>query len=534
MKCEYISSHLSAKLDDELTPELLAIVDLHLSACPSCQAEWQSLLEQESLLQTLPWQDPGQEFWDDYLPRFHQRYQQQNYRWLMAWAAVLLLALSITLYLLPLSAGTGKTAPPQNSASVPPKDPAFSRQVRLHPPELANRLLARAYRGDVSAANVVVAFYQKYPRQLSPLRLLNKAKDRNSVLLTLRICKTVKNPAAFAVAYRLYRQKQEAAIALQVLWSIDRRRSLEILAQALTRPATHQVALRLYQQDPALTAWYLYQRIQTSHDPAPTVWINALALLESDNSYHALVELAEKGRQRRAALRALGHTRRRAAVLLLLDSLRNHELRQDAIFALQKMRPLSTEVLLGLSYSQQLETANLAVEALGLLQDDSVVTRLMQLLNQPALQKSALSSLLALKSPSCTSLFISLAEHNQFRKHAFQALAHLHTPEALQFLIEKLYDPGCRQMALAAIKKFRAPQAIPHILRILLEGGADNRALEVLYAMPRHQIVPLFIEMLSYPSLQSTAYRSLKKVTRKDFGPDPRSWSLWYREVHSS
>ena len=535
MKCENISCHLSAKIDGELPADLLEIVDRHLAGCNSCQAEWQELLEQEALLHELPWEDPGQPYWDDYLSKFHRRLRRQNYRRILALAAMLLLGATIALYLLLAPAGNTKTVlPPSNIAGDNKNRVEFAKPVPFLRTESSQDLLDKAYRGDLGAGNAVVAFYQKYPRQLPTLQLLDKARDRKSVALALRIFKAVKTPESFAAAYRIYLREQEPTAALQVLWAIDRRRSLAILAQALNRPATQQAALRLYQQAPSLVAWYLHQQIRASRNHPPGVWINALAMSGDNYSYRALVELASKGRHRSAALRALGNTRRSSSVLLLLTTLRNHELRQAALVGLQKMRPLSTEVLLRFTYSGQLDTASLAVEALGLLQDDSAIARLAQLSNEPALQKTALQALAALKSPACSYLFIGLAENSQFRKQAFQALAYLHTPEVLKFLINKLYDPECRQMALAALKQFRAPQAMPHILHILLEGGAESRALAVLDEMPRQQLVPFLIEMLHYPSLQGVARRSLEKITGKDFGPDPRYWGHWYRQIHSS
>jgi len=61
---EHVSNHLSAYLDGELTPELRAQVESHLSQCSDCSKELAALQQTSAILQQLPLPTPSPIFLD--------------------------------------------------------------------------------------------------------------------------------------------------------------------------------------------------------------------------------------------------------------------------------------------------------------------------------------------------------------------------------------------------------------------------------------------------------------------------------------
>jgi hypothetical protein len=80
MKCSKISDLLGPYVDGELSPEERRTVEEHLRRCPACRAELEELRRIETAgRRTVP-PDPGEEYWNTFLPRLRERIGSEQRR----------------------------------------------------------------------------------------------------------------------------------------------------------------------------------------------------------------------------------------------------------------------------------------------------------------------------------------------------------------------------------------------------------------------------------------------------------------------
>jgi len=80
MKCPKIVNLLGRYADGECSPEERRRVEEHLRKCPACRSELEELRRIETMSrQTVP-PDPGDEYWNTFLPRLRQRIDRPQRR----------------------------------------------------------------------------------------------------------------------------------------------------------------------------------------------------------------------------------------------------------------------------------------------------------------------------------------------------------------------------------------------------------------------------------------------------------------------
>jgi len=73
MNCRHIIDLLGPYLDGECSPEERRQVEEHLRRCPACRSELEQLRRIESANRGTAPPDPGEEYWNTFLPRLRQR-----------------------------------------------------------------------------------------------------------------------------------------------------------------------------------------------------------------------------------------------------------------------------------------------------------------------------------------------------------------------------------------------------------------------------------------------------------------------------
>jgi len=80
MKCSKIISLLGPYVDGECSPEELRMVEEHLRHCPACRSELELLRRIETTRRGTVPPDPGEEYWNTFLPRLRRRIDREQRR----------------------------------------------------------------------------------------------------------------------------------------------------------------------------------------------------------------------------------------------------------------------------------------------------------------------------------------------------------------------------------------------------------------------------------------------------------------------
>lgn len=416
MKCKCVRTHLSAKLDREISQELEALLDAHLAQCAGCRQEWEKLQKQEARLKDLSWEQPGEIFWESFFAEFQQR-QAQSRRRSAAFKIAVASAIAAAIFL-GITLLFRLEQPSQNR-----REPVT---VRLERPEPIEKSL-----------ETVVAELLKAETQPKALAILQGFGPRGGQYLSARVGNL---------------RKEIPQPWLEALAALNDNHSFQMLAELATKSQHQRQVLPVLGRTGREEALSILWQSLCNHSVRDAVIAGLKNMQPQATSFLVRMAYGDEQSQARRAIELLGELGDQAAVPHLLQLVQKSELRKVSIEALAALHSPDTAAFF-MELATQPQYRKEAYETLVHFREPEVFRFLISGLYQDETRRLALQALKHFRDPQAIPYILEIIPHSHARHEAIEALSWMPKNEVLPHLISLLGESTLRRHAYQALKQ---------------------------------------------------------------------------------
>lgn len=170
-----------------------------------------------------------------------------------------------------------------------------------------------------------------------------------------------------------------------------------------------------------------------------------------------------------------------------------------------------------------------AAELLGRSGDRTAVAELCRTLGDPRLRRPAMQALAALRDPSAIAHLTPWVDEPNWAPDAIAALGAIGGPATLEPLTRAARRPATCLVALEALGQGQVAAGMPLLLAGLNRSWTAAASARGLAALGDRKAVPALISALHRRDVREDALTALRRLTRRDFGPNPAAWQSWWQ-----